>query len=113
MKIINELNKKMNDFYKSWEYENTEEQFIALSAELETTQELEANIARFQKMTDEIEAVINDENNFESITENWDSVDQSMLDVLISTFEIDIETFANKVSTEEVRNEIKDFILRR
>ncbi len=113
METINQLNKLMTDFYKAWEFENTEEQFINLNAELDTTAELTTNIQRFQEMTLEIENFINDENNFETIVDSWDSIDQSLLDTLISTFEIDIEKFSSKVEAEEVRNEIKEFILKR
>ncbi len=113
METINQLNKLMIDFYKAWEFENTEEQFINLNAELDTTEELTTNIKKFQNMTLEIENFINDENNFETIVDNWDSIDQSLLDTLISTFEIDIEKFVSKIETEEVRKEIKDFILAR
>ncbi len=110
MEIVNNLNKMMNDFYKAWEFENTEEQFISLNGELETTQEMKANIERFQSMTNDIENLINDENNFELIVESWDAVDQRLLDILISTFEINIEKFSNYVSNNEVRKEIKEFI---
>ncbi len=113
MEKINLLNTKMNDFYKSWEFENTEEQFIGLNAELETTVEMKLNIEKFEKMTKEIEDIINDENNFETITENWDAVNLTLLDILISTFEIDIEAFAKKVEESDVRKDIKEYILER
>ncbi len=113
MEKINLLNKKMEDFYKAWEFENTEEQFISLNGELETTTEMKLNIERFESMTKEIEDIINDDSNFESITENWDSINQPLLDILISTFEINIEAFVNKVETQEVRKEIKEFIMER
>ncbi len=113
MEKINLLNTKMVDFYKAWEFENTEEQFISLNAELETTIEMKRNIEKFEKMTEEIENIINDEANFESITENWDSIDLKLLDSLISTFEINIESFVNKVQSEDIRKDIKEFILER
>lgn len=113
MEIINKLNKKMADFYKSWEFENTEEQFIALSGELETTQEMKSNIEKFQSMTNEIEEIINDKDNFEEITENWDSINLPTLDILISTFEIEINDFRKMIEINEVRKDIKDFILNR
>ncbi len=112
METINKLNQLMNDFYRAWEFENTEEQFISLNGELETTTEMKSNIKKFQSMTDEIESIINDEANFESMTENWDAINQSLLDILISTFEIDIEKFSNFIYNNEVRKEIKEFILR-
>ncbi len=113
MEKINHLNKLMIDFYKAWEFENTEEQFINLNGELDTTLELAANIKAFQDMTTEIENFINDESNFEIIVDNWDLINQSLLDTLISTFEIEIEKFVSKIEVEEVRQEIKDFILSR
>lgn len=113
MDKINTLNKQMEDFYKSWEFENTEEQFISLNAELETTSEMKTNIEKFEKMTTEIENFINDENNFESITENWDAINLTLLDILIATFEINIEEFVNRVETSEVRKDIKEFLLER
>ncbi len=109
METINRLNKLMNDFYKAWEFESTEEQFISLNAELETTTELESNIKKFQSMTDEIESLINDENNFEAIVEQWDAIDQPMLDILVSTFEIEIQDFLERLNKEEVRKEVIDF----
>ncbi len=113
METINQLNKLMLDFYKAWEFENTEEQFINLNGELDTTEELTTNIQKFQEMTLAIEKFINDENNFETIVENWDSINQGLLDTLISTFEIEIENFVAKVEKEDVRKEIKEFILER
>lgn len=110
MDTINKLNQLMVDFYKAWEFENTQEQFLSLNGELHTTQEMKINIERFQSMTDEIEELINNEENYGSITENWDAIDQTMLETLFRSFEIDIETFASKVKNDsEVRNEIVEF----
>ncbi len=113
MEKINLLNKLMEDFYKAWEFENTEEQFISLNAELETTSEMNVNIEKFEKMTKEIEDFINSENNFESITENWDAANLPLLDILIATFEIDIEEFVNRVESSDVRKDIEEFLLER
>ncbi len=113
MEIINKLNKKMVEFYSAWEKENTEETFITLSAEYATTTELQLNIDKYEGMVKVVEDILNDENNFDSITDNWDSIDLKLLDILISTFEIEIEEFVKMIETKEVRKDIKEFILER
>ncbi len=110
MKTINLLNKKMNDFYKAWEHENTNEQFISLNAELGTTEELKISIEKYESMISEVEKIINDISNFETIIENWDAIDLKMLDVLVSTFEIEINEFKTWLHNSEARKEILDFI---
>ncbi len=110
MENIQNLNKLMVDFYRAWEFENTEEQFISLNAELETTVELKRNIEIFEAKTKEIEDYINNKDNFELIIENWDAIDLKLLDSLISTFEINIEEFVKNIESSDVRKEIKEFI---
>lgn len=110
MEIINVLNTKMSDFYKSWEFEDSEDHLINLNGELDTTQEIKSNIQKFSKMTEEIESIINDSVNYESIKENWDSINLTLLEMLVSTFEIEIENFISKVNQDsDIREEIKEF----
>lgn len=113
MNIIELLNEKMDSFYKAWEFENTEEQFISLNAELETTQQMKLNIKKFEDMTNEIEDIINDKNNFETLVEGWDSINLPLLDILISTFEIEIPEFVKNLEKSEARKDIKEYILER
>ncbi len=111
METIMILNQKMNEFYKAWEFERTEEQFITMNAELESTDEMHININKYENMLCEIEKIINDSKNFDILVESWDSIDLKMLEVLYMTFEIEIEAFVDFVKNEDVRNEIKDFLI--
>lgn len=106
--IINGLNKLMNDFYSHWERENTNEMFLLFNGSNDT-QEIEVSVQKNNRRLEAIEEIINEPENFETLTENWDSIDLKMLDSLVATFEIDISEFIERVNSTDVRQDIKEF----
>ncbi len=105
---IKKLNELMNTFYKHWEKDNTNEMFILLNGSNDTT-EIKMGVERNNKRLDEIESIINDESNFKSLIENWELIDLKMLDSLVDSFEIDVESFKERLKDTEANNNIKEF----
>lgn len=106
--IIKGLNTLMVEFYDHWEKENTNEMFLLLNGSNDTT-EMELSIEKNNRRLEAIEEIINDVNNFELITENWNSIDLKLLDSLVESFEINVEEFIERVNSSEVDDEVKDF----
>lgn len=103
------LNILMNDFYDHWEKENTSEMFLQLSGNLNTN-ETKLNIIKNNERVRIIEDLINNEENYDQLTENWNNIDLKILDSLIDSFEINISSFINKIKNDkQINNEIKEF----
>lgn len=105
---INGLNVLMVDFYDHWERENTNEMFLLLSGNNNTT-EIELSIEKNNRRLEAIEELINDKDNFNLLIENWNLIDLKLLDSLVESFEIDIAEFIKRVNSECSNKEIIDF----
>lgn len=105
---IKEINNLMKDFYDHWEKENTNEMFLLLSGD-NNTSEIELNIKKNNVRLDKIEEIFNSEENFEAIVELWNSIDLKLFDSLVYSFEINIDQFKERLKESKAKKEIKEF----
>lgn len=110
IETIKEINDLMREFYFHWERENTDEMFLLLNGSNET-REIEFNIDKNNKRLEKIENIFNNKDNFNSIIDNWNSIDLKMLDTLVYSFEIDIEEFKERLNNSDANRNTKEFFI--